>query len=79
MTATVEGSGETVSHDVHQCYRVDGTLVEFIPIDNVPGYRYRLAIDGTKVQEWVSESKRPSKPLAAFYYEKYENDRYVMI
>jgi hypothetical protein len=79
MTATVEETGETVTHDVTQAYRVDGTLVEFVPTDDAPGYRYRVRVDGTNTREWVSdEHRRPSKSLAVFFYEKVENSRYVI-
>lgn len=77
MTVTTEETLETVSHDVTQCYRVDGELIEFLPVDDVPGYRYRIALNGTKTSEWVPDDRRPSKKLAVFFYEKIENDRYV--
>jgi len=79
MTATVEDTGETVTHDVTQAYRVDGTLVEFVPTDDAPGYRYRVHVEGTNAREWVSDDyRRPSKSLAVFFYEKVENSRYVL-
>lgn len=78
MTATVEDTGETISHDVTQAYRVDGTLIEFVPCDLVD-YRYRVHVDGTAQNEWAPDSqKRPSKSLAVFYYEKICNGRYVI-
>jgi len=79
MKATVEQTGEKKEYDVVQAYRVDGTLVEFLPDDELPSYRYRIVMDGSLTNHWIPKSAgRPSKKLAIFYYEKITNGRYVI-
>ena len=80
MTTRTEKTNEVVKHDVRQAYRINGKLIEFLPVENVPGWRYRIIFESELTGEWVrAKYKRPSKKLAVFFYEKIVNDRYVRV
>jgi hypothetical protein len=55
-----------VTHD-------DGShgTIDFIPVDNVPGWTHRIAIDGTLTKSWLSESHKPNAETARFFIEKH--------
>ncbi len=47
------------------------TTVDFVPAPNVPGYKYRVIING-KPYGWLEEGRRVSIAEARFFYEAYQ-------
>ena len=47
------------------------TTVDFVPAPNVPGYKYRVIVNG-KPFAWLEEKRRPTLTEARFFYDAYQ-------
>jgi|GEM_PF-2817220 hypothetical protein len=49
------------------------TTIEFFPIDNMPGFSHKVAVNGAwpNPRSWLSADFKPNQKAARFFYNKH--------
>lgn len=49
------------------------TLIEFFPVQNIPGYSHKVAVNGAfpDPRSWLSTDFNPNQKAARFFYNKH--------
>lgn len=61
---------------IHRFHFDDGanTTIDFVPAPNIPGYKYRVILNG-KPYAWLEDNRRPTLTEARFFYDSYQESR----